>query len=166
MKKQLILCVLSLLLITSCFAMPHGRPLQDPATTPLVISDYISKCIAARNPCMEDVSFPFYADDNPLSPDEYYQEFSRAFPASQARPIPNFEMDYLLLPMSDLKVFWPKIYQSLMKQEAYLKEKDNLALVAVTVHIENQYEKAWLILRRTDPQKHPPQWQVAGIIDG
>lgn len=148
----------TLFLLSACYAARQPQP--DDAEALPVIRHYLSHCMALNDPCVSAVSFPFYVDGQTLSVAEYTAEMPSG--RNPNRQVPDFEIGYRLLPISDVQVFWPEFWERFQNSSSFTEDGPRLALAPFYARFnENTYEKGWLILRRVKNR-----WQVAGLIDG
>lgn len=152
------LFIVMLCFLNGCYAT-HSPRSEEPESR-AVITHYLKHCMATGQPCLSEVSFPFYVDGEALSAAQYAEEIPND--RDPSTPLPDFEIGYRLLPIEDIAVFWPEFWERFQNNPQFAEEASQLALVPIYARFENnKYEKGWLILRRVKNR-----WHVAGLIDG
>lgn len=148
----------ALSLLSACYAFKP--PQQDRPNLEALIQDF-AECFRQGDEaqCERSVSFPFYVDGHATS----RSQFMQIVPLDDTPiSLPEFSVDYRVLPVEDLNVYWPQFWDLLQKQTGFDSEKDRLFLLPISIRsAERKPESGWLMLRR-DAQG----LRIAGLIDG
>ena len=162
-------CAVILYSLSACYALQpekHNTPEVVMSADEIqafaeYLDDFFWRCFVPGYACVENVSFPFYFDDEPVNQQVFAHEISGRKDQGNVKRPDNLQMRYQLLDVSTLHVFWPDIWDKLSARTDFQDEKDRLKLAVVTFIFEGHHETAWLLLRHEDQQ-----WKVAGYIDG
>ncbi len=153
-----LVAVLGAITLNSCAAL-HAQSPEQQEQTGKVLKAYLSRCLAVRNPCAEQVSFPFYADGKALDRAAYLKDFPDDKTDAE---VPDFELRHRLLPLEDVKIFWPQFWERLQAQPDFDRDKNRVYLAPFSAVFEKgKPEMGWLLLRYSNGN-----WRVAGLIDG
>ncbi len=150
--------LLASLSVSGCYAQSKCEVLLEPQQAEQVAKQFLSAMaqndLAAAQPW---ISYPFYADGEPLTPAQLAADWPDDAPNDRATP--DFDLEMRLYPPEDLAVLWPEIWQTLKLHLP--QEKGLLYLAPIVIQTEKKPEKGWLLLRQTENG-----WRVAGLLDG
>lgn len=157
MKKVMTALVLSLNFgLMGCYALQVDQS-EQPEIFPLF--DDFAECfgVGDKNKCERSASYPFYVDGRALNQVEFYQ----VLPSKTRKQLPGYTLKYRVLPLQDMEVFLPRIWDRIQQQDNFAQERTNLFLLALNIQaFGNDPETGWMLLRQT-----PQGLRMAGLID-